>query len=142
MEVKLEELLVSIGDSVQKARRALEDEAMELYFRGYQREDGDTYVPIRRKISLPITGAPGTSSKLLEVPVTALYHHNSMALDTVDIRLNFIPVQEKEGLTLELQPQSQGEPGLSCSQLSLCFKREETPEGMARVNDHSVKILS
>lgn len=142
MEVKLTDLLTSIGSSVQEARRALEDSAMELYFQGYQKDSADNpvYSPIERQIRLPL----GTvSGKILEVPLTALYHHNVMELDTVNIKLKFQPCDINGDLGLDIKPpESEDALHSPYSELSLSFCREAAPEGIARVNEHSVKMLS
>ncbi len=41
MEVMFQDLITSIGVSVQEARRVIEDAAMELYFQGYEKDSAD-----------------------------------------------------------------------------------------------------
>lgn len=147
MEVMFQDLVTSIGVSVQKARRAIEDAAMELYFQGYETDGADqpVYTPIQRRIRLPMGTASG---KILEVPVTALYHHNTMELDSVTVKLKFLPCGvsqdgEKEDLRLEIKsPESGEQPESPYSELSLSFQSACAPEGMSRVNEHSLKPLS
>lgn len=147
MEIAFKDLITSIGVSVQEARRAIEDAAMELYFQGYEKDSADSsvYTPIQRRIRLPV----GTASrKILEVPVTALYHHNVMELDSVDVKLKFLPCEPsqndgKEELRLELRsPEDENGSERPCSELSLSFRSSPAPEGVARVNGHSFKPLS
>lgn len=146
MEVMFQDLITSIGVSVQEARRAIEDAAMELYFQGYEKDSADqpVYTPIQRRIRLPLGTASG---KILEVPVTALYHHNVMELDSVTVKLKFLPCgvsqgNEKKDLLLDIKsPENEEEPELPYSELSLSFQSASAPEGMARVNEHSLKPL-
>lgn len=147
MEVTFQDLITSIGVSVQEAGRAIEDAAMELYFQGYEKGGADqpVYTPIQRRIRLPLGTASG---KILEVPVTALYHHNVMELDNVTVKLRFSPCGvsqngEKKDLLLDVRPSENGEhPELPYSEISLSFQSSPAPEGMARVNEHSLKPLS
>lgn len=59
---------------------------------------------------------PGQEPRILELPVTALYHHQPMALDTVQIRLRFMPQAGEQGLELELEPTPKGD---TASELTL-----------------------
>ncbi len=147
MEITFQDLITSIGVSVQEAGRAIESAAMELYFQGYEKDSANqpVYTPIQRRIRLPLGTASG---KILEVPVTALYHHNVMELDNVTVKLKFLPCgvsqgTEKKDLLLDIMsPESEEQPELPYSELSLSFQCACAPEGMARVNEHSLKPLS
>jgi len=92
MELSLSEIISSIGESGQTAGYALEDRAVELYFKGGYEEKGEQFVPITKKVSLPNT-----------------LDRESGSGEYVDLSLSFSP--------------------------------DNTPEGMARLNQENVKLL-
>ena len=92
MKLPLETLLQSIGQAVQQAQTGMEIGAEQLYWQTWQQSDdpAGTCRPICRRLEIPM--GPGQEPRILELPVTALYHHQPMALDTVQIRLRFMPM--------------------------------------------------
>lgn len=106
MKLPLETLLQSIGQAVQQAQTGMEIGAEQLYWQTWQQSDdpAGTCRPICRRLEIPM--GPGQEPRILELPVTALYHHQPMALDTVQIRLRFMPQAGEQGLELELEPTS------------------------------------
>lgn len=139
MKLALEPLLQSIGQAVQQAQAGMEAGAEQLYWQTWQQPNtpDSPYRPICRQLEIPV--GPGLEPRMLELPVTALYHHQPMALDTVQIRLRFTPQAGEQGLELELESVPEGD---SASELTLTYQRQPVPEGMARVDTHSVKPLS
>ena len=83
MKLPLETLLQSIGQAVQQAQTGMEIGAEQLYWQTWQQSDdpAGTCRPICRRLEIPM--GPGQEPRILELPVTALYHHQPMALDTV-----------------------------------------------------------
>lgn len=143
MEMKFQDLLTAIGASVQQARQVIEDSAVELYFQGYEKKEGDppVYAPIQRQIQLPGSGS-SHSGKIVGVPITTLYHHNAMSLDSVDVKLKFLPSERDGDLWIEVKPRQETETAeFPYSELSLSFKSQASPEGMARVDGNFIKIL-
>lgn len=108
MKLPLETLLQSIGQAVQQAQTGMEIGAEQLYWQTWQQSDdpAGTCRPICRRLEIPM--GPGQEPRILELPVTALYHHQPMALDTVQIRLRFMPQAGEQGLELELEPPPRG----------------------------------
>ena len=104
MKLPLETLLQSIGQAVQQAQTGMEIGAEQLYWQTWQQSDdpAGTCRLICRRLEIPM--GPGQEPRILELPVTALYHHQPMALDTVQIRLRFMPQAGEQGLELELEP--------------------------------------
>lgn len=139
MKLPLETLLQSIGQAVQQAQTGMEIGAEQLYWQTWQQSDDSagTCRPICRRLEIPM--GPGQEPRILELPVAALYHHQPMALDTVQIRLRFMPQAGEQGLELELEPTPKGD---TASELTLTYQRQASPEGMARVDTHAVKPLS
>lgn len=143
-EVKLEKLVESIGVSIQKAQKAIESQTVDLYFQEYQaaEDQPDRYAPVTRQIQLPTNNALNAKEKIVEVPLTALYNHNAIMLDSVDIQLKFV-ASEKDG-ELYLDVQSNHEPDetrTDYSEMSLHFKKADSSEGIARLTDQTVKLL-
>lgn len=97
MKLPLETLLQSIGQAVQQAQTGMEIGAEQLYWQTWQQSDDSagTCRPICRRLEIPM--GPGQEPRILELPVTALYHHQPMALDTVQIRLRFMPAGRGTG---------------------------------------------
>lgn len=124
MKLPLETLLQSIGQAVQQAQTGMEIGAEQLYWQTWQQSDDSagTCRPICRRLEIPM--GPGQEPRILELPVTALYHHQPMALDTVQIRLRFMPQAGEQGLELELEPTPKGD---TASELTLTLSAAGIP---------------
>lgn len=144
MAVSLSELISSIGNSVQDARYALERSAVELYFQGgYQVLEDQTYLPLVKTVRLPKAPYAGAEWKTLEVPITALYAHNTMALSKVDINLHLKPYDDEGKLLYDVAPNHPDDETehIEYADLSLSFSLNDPPEGMARLNQECTKLL-
>lgn len=141
MELKFSDLLHSISESVQQAGKAIEQQAAELYFNDFEVEaDGKAYQPIVRMVMIPDCSRADLPAKKLEVPMTVLCHHNTMALEAVDIKLKFIPSQKDGELYLTVTPDPDA-CAKEYSEVSLSYQSREMPEGIARVNQQYIKTL-
>lgn len=143
-EVKFEKLVGSIGTSIQKARKAIETQTVELYFQEYEAsgDNSDTYAPVTRRIQMPANIAPGSNGKIIEVPLTALHNHNTLVLDSVDINLKFVASEKDGELYLGIKPLNEPEEvRTDYSEMSLHFKKADASEGIARLTDQAVKLL-
>ena len=141
MRVALETLLSSIGRAVQESQTYLERQAVESYcgyFHPLERpEGGAPLTPTLQSFQLP-DGKGGY--RVVEVPRSALVHHNSMVLDTVQVRLHVHPeLEETGGIQVEVGPGEQGpEAG---DVLELTFRTCPMAEGIARVNQRTVSAV-
>lgn len=139
MKVALETLLSSVGRAVQESQTYLERQAIASY-RGYfrpleQQDSAELLAPAVEHFQLP-DGKGG--HRLIEVPQAALAHHNSLALDTVCLRLHVTPQVEEAGVMVEVGPADEADGG---SVLELTFRTCPMAEGAARVNQQMTSIL-
>lgn len=77
------------------------------------------------------------------VPLVTLAHHNAVGLDSVRIKLcAAAAVDEEEKLLLDFSPpgRASGEPPL-LTEMELCFRCDDPPEGTARVTTEMNKSL-
>ena len=143
MGLSLSKLISSIGESVQEARYAIEKRAVELYFEGGYEEKGDRLTPITKAVSLPKTLDSRSEKKDLDIPLTALFSHKTMSLNKVDIDLRLKLYEQDGEMLFKITNETSGSEGDSgqCVDLSLSFGLDDTPEGMARLNQENVKLL-
>lgn len=144
MEFSLSQIISSVGTSVQIARYALEESAVELYFKGgYEQVDNDKLLPMTKTISLPKELSRGADGKTIVVPVTALFSHNTMTLKNVDVSMHLRPYEQGGEIVYSLCPDnSKDDPkNKEYAELSLSFALNDPPEGMARLNQESIKLL-
>lgn len=140
MELSLSELVASIGTSIQSARRAVDESAAQLYFRGFGREEGENgaYWPIERKVYISREEGP------IGVPETALMSHQSIRLDQVDVKMKLIPCDANGTLAFRIgadRAEEEGAQEQSWAEFSLSFQSGDMPEGMARVNQKLSQFL-
>ena len=137
----LEELIASVGASVQAARHAVDLQAAQLFHDTFTRpaENGDgPRTPVSWELSLPTAAAPDAPVRHIRVPVAALLSHRPLQLDTVDIRIPVSLCQWEKGLAFRVSDEG----GEACSgTVSLHFAQGDTPEGMARVVQSTSQIL-
>lgn len=151
MQLDMQQLITLLGKSVSEAQRAIQANAIGNYFayfhsfdsntNGPQSEDAvPTYTPRTAVVEFP---APSGEPAQVCVPVVTMTHHNAMALDSVSIRLQ-APVASVQGerILLDLSgPQENGPDNHSQTELELCFKCGEPPEGIARINTELNKFI-
>lgn len=141
MRVALEALLSGIGRAVQESQTYLERQAVESYcgyFHPLEQSDGNApLTPMLQSFQFP-DGKGGY--RVVEVSQSALAHHNSMALDTVLVRLHIHPeLEETGGIQVEVGPgEQEGEAG---DVLELTFRTCPMAEGIARVNQRAVSVV-
>lgn len=141
-EVRFEELLISMGESVQKASKMIERNAVSLYFDDYEPYNDNSYKPKTKSVYLPVSAEKNAQLRNIKVPLTALCNHNSMSLSSINIKLKFIPIIRDTELFLDIKKmEEEGIEKCDYSEMELCFKNESASEGMARVNENSTKIL-
>ncbi len=150
MQVELSALMSQLGQAVQEAQDYLERQGVARYCSYFtpavQAPGADGQVaapaplrPVSHRFTLP-DGAGGTSQ--VEVPEAALVQHSTMALDTVQMRLNVLPaVREEDGaVVVEVGPSGEGVDG-AYSQLELTFRSGPCAEGAARVSQKAIQTL-
>lgn len=143
MKQSLSQIISSIGESVQSARYALEERAVALYFSGGFEERGECLIPITKKISLPIAVDGQSERKDMDVPLTALFSHKTMSLNKVDVSLRLRPCGQDGELFFKISGDASNKEANSGQyvDLSLSFNLDDTPEGMARLNQENIKLL-
>ena len=142
MKIALETLLSSVGQAVQESQTCLERQAMETYCRYFhpiEQEGGaGPLTPTVQSFQLP-DGKGGY--RLVEVPHPALVHHNTMALDTVQVRLHIKSEVEDTGTVMvEVGPDGQKEEAEG-DVLELTFRAGPMAEGTARVNQRMIETV-
>lgn len=141
MAFALEELITSVGTSVQAACHAVDLQAAQLFYSGFTApEDGNETLrrPVSWDLLLPSTSSPGGPEKMVRVPVAALMSHRPLLLHSVDIRIPLSPC-EQDGVPAYDLASREGTP--QCGELSLHFVQGDTPEGMARTVQAATQIL-
>lgn len=140
MNITLEELVRSVGETVQKAQTHMEHTTEALYWTHFTQPDGDAEMrhPLVQRLELPVSAEPGAPVRTLEVPVAALYRHHTMTFDSVEITLRFYPQIGENGLELELQPL---ENDSRTSEIRLVFQNQAPAEGMARLDCAAAQLL-
>ncbi len=150
MQLELSALMSQLGQAVQAAQDHLERQGVERYCSYFApaartgAEEGEVVGPpplrpVSYCFAIP-DGAGGTNQ--VEVPEAALVQHSTMALDTVQVRLNVLPsLREGDGAVLvEVGPSGEGVDG-TYSQLELTFRSGPSSEGIARVNQKTIQTL-
>lgn len=141
MAFTLEELIASVGASVQAACHAVDLQAAQLFYSGFTAPDAGNE-EVRRPVSwdllLPSSAAPGGPEKRVRVPVAALMSHRPLLLNSVDIRIPLSPCEQDGAPVYELAP-GEGDP--RGGELFLHFVQGDTPEGMARTVQAATQIL-
>lgn len=142
MKIALETLLSSVGQAVQESQTCLELQAMETYCRYFQPVEqaggAAPLMPMAQSFQLP-DGKGGY--RLVEVPQPVLVHHNTMALDTVQVRLHIrSEVGETGAVMVEVGPGGQEEE-TERDVLELTFRVCPMAEGTARVNQRMIETV-
>lgn len=101
--------------------------------------------PRMLRVALP---GPGGRPRLAEVPTVALSHHSALALDQVTVRLTVSASLDDNTkrlrvtpLALKTAPGEAAEKPKDAQEIELVFKRDEAPEGFARLSREAVKLL-
>jgi len=143
LELSLSQLISSIGESVQEARYALEERSVELYFGGGYKEDGERLIPITKNISLPTVLNGKSGSRELNIPLTALFSHKTMSLNKVDVNMRLLPCGQGSEMLFRMAGDTAdgGDQSGQYVDLALSFGLDDTPEGMARLNQENVKLM-
>ena len=142
MAISLSGLIEQIGTAVQDANAMLEQRAAAAYLgQGYERITGndgeEEFVPVSYTIQILSAG-----ERKLQVPVTALMHHNSLQLAQVDVKLRFLPEEGENGeLLISPQPMDENLSAYSFSELSLQFGTTAPAEGTARIHNRHIQNL-
>jgi len=132
--MKLEELVASVGSSVQQAQTALEQAEVSRYLSYFTPDrKGGPLAP--QTVSLVL---PGAEEKTVELPLVALCSHDRMCFDQVTVSLNIELQVPDGGGSLEAAPASAASGG---HRVELTFRREEPVEAVSRISDAAGQIL-
>lgn len=116
---------------------------MELYFGGGYKEDGERLIPITKNISLPTVLNGKSGSRELNIPLTALFSHKTMSLNKVDVNMRLLPCGQGSEMLFRMAGDTAdgGDQSGQYVDLALSFSLDDTPEGMARLNQENVKLM-
>ena len=136
-----------LGQAVSEAQRAVAAHAIGNYLAYFRRgpadqDGGAGYTPNTTSILFP-PSTGGEEGARVAVPLVTLAHHNAVGLDSVRIKLcAAAAVDEEEKLLLDFSPpgRASGEPPL-LTEMELCFRCDDPPEGTARVTTEMNKSL-
>ncbi len=145
----LENMISSIGNSVQTAHNTIKMSSVAEFFEGFfnmEKTDNNSqneavYEPRTLKIVLP-AGPDGESEKTLVVPIAALVQHSSMNIDYVKINLN-VSVTDESDSSLQVSSQPLKAPNSKdlSGEMEIMFKCNNSPEGIARIETYMNNIL-
>lgn len=163
MEVELSTLMSAVGRAVQDAQSCLEHQAITNYCAYYTQQpslaaaadrlEGESlenggesrgnriFSPVSRCFSLP---GGEQKTRQVEVAEAALVRHDTMSLDTVHVHLNLqVSLRREDGAILARvgpgDEEANGE--VPYSQLEMTFRGTPMAEGIARVNQETIKYL-
>lgn len=150
-DLDLFKLLTAVGSAVKEAQLELETSHLGHYLRHFEQvedENGPVLKPKMVRIEVP---QPGGGVKLLSVPVVALVRHHALSLEQVTVRLAVTPAIDAETghIRAALAPQAKLPTDAPDAQdakpprqeIELVFKRDDTPEGLARLSDEATRLI-
>lgn len=136
--MKLEDMIASVGASVQAAQAALDRTATEQYLSYFHPSDNDllggALTPHTLSLSLP----GQDKERVVELPLVALCSHSTMSFDQVTVRLQVALDAPQDGQDLDAVPVAAGQGG---HQIELTFRRQEPAEAVSRFNEAAGQIL-
>lgn len=138
-----EQAKAAMGEKAPEASVATD--AADAAVPGEAAEAPPVLAPRMLRVALP---GPGGTSRLAEVPTVALSHHSALALDQVTVRLTVSASLDDKTkrlrvtpLALKAVPGEAAEKPKDAQEIELVFKRDEAPEGFARLSREAVKLL-
>lgn len=148
MQIELSRLIAATGQAVSEAQRAVASHAIANYFTYFEKTDSAesdlrVYAPNTADILIPPADGCGAPTRVT-VPLVTMAHHNAMGLSHVRIKLDgTATVDTDEKVLLDLTPSTPDDAADAAprTELELCFRCEEPPEGAARVNTELNKLL-
>lgn len=143
MKLSLQEILSMIGASVQQAQHSVEKESVRIFLEQFLSGEADSYYSPRMiRMGLPSSNQPGNLLKDVEMPVSALFQHKAMHLSEVQLQLQLIPCESSGELAFQIGVKpTEEQPSSSYSQLNLTYQCGDSPEGIARLHQHTTQIL-
>lgn len=145
MQIELKRLVAAIGRSISDAQHIIAASGTENYLSHFHQSpgcrDGETaYAPDTVAILIPPPDGSRPPAQV-DLPLVTLSNHNTVGLDSVRVRLHAAAsVNESEQVILDLTPHSDDSPP-ALTEMELCFRCGEAPEGAARINTEMNKLL-
>ncbi|HIX89331.1 MAG TPA: DUF2589 domain-containing protein [Candidatus Agathobaculum pullicola] len=148
MQIELSRLITATGQAISEAQRAVAAHAIANYFTYFEKTDSaenglGAYTPNTADILIPPVDGSGAPARVA-VPLVTMAHHNAMGLRDVRIKLSgAASVDTDEKVLLDLTPSTSDGAASAAprTELELCFRCGEPPEGTARVNTELNKLL-
>lgn len=162
MPVLLSDVLKEMSKAVQTANFILDQMSADMYIsQGYRKDertvrengagslsdvDNDVLTPITYSINLPIATQADNQEKTVEskqvnIPITALFHHNTMQLEEVDVTIRFESEDiVEEGLMVNLKSENAPDEN-SVNKITLHYRKNPAPEGIARMDTYHCQNL-
>lgn len=143
----LDDLLRGIAAAVKDANRELNEAARQHVEHSFTASDG-VLKPRTSAFLLPRDHLePGDAPYAVHhVPHAALVHHRPLGIDalTVDLECTIEGVVQMDGKgppQVQLRVAADGSAGASGSRLTIQFKANDPPEGIARLNDKLLRTF-
>lgn len=145
MQIELERLIAAIGCSISGAQHVIAANGTKNYLSYFHQSpdgrNGETaYAPETVAILIPPPDDTRPPAQV-DLPLVTLSSHHTVGLDSVRVRLHAAAsVSEGEQVILDLTPPSDDH-SPEMTEMELCFRCGDPPEGAARVNVEMNKLL-
>lgn len=141
MEHNLNDLLITIGRSVQEAQQVLDRNTVNMYLEYFEQKN-EVFSPITQ------TFVVQDNENLLTVPMVTMIEHSNMVLSQVDISFQVATsFDAKTGQVMVAPTRASAESSttdtiaIQNNQINMKFRREQPAEGISRINQHFYKKL-
>ena len=141
----IQELLHSIGVSVQNAHAAIEEHTtrdfINHYFEAVQNDGSiDSFAPKMIKIELPKCN--GMEAKTVYAPLASLVPHTSLHMDSFRVKLNMKVLSDAAGrFEVNTFDANTIADNSQAGELEITYKCTDTPEGIARIDTQLSNLL-
>ena len=145
----LDSLIQGVSQSVTRAHEHIEAHDIEMFkqYMDFEREeDGDVVAMTPKMVKIALPDKEGKFTPR-EIPLIALANISSLEMDTVKVNIAFNAGWNSKDESMEVNVGSTkkrnntGEKSGMTHEIELCYTREETPEGLARLTSEMMKVI-
>lgn len=151
MQLSLDELIASIGQSVSSAQGSIENHSLGRFLDYFEAEPSDgendlSLKPKTIKMSLP-SSDDMSKTATVDVPLSALAHHKQVQLDKVTVKVKARLNQSDNmlmadmGAPIKNECADQSDPDSDVGEITLTFNVGDCSEGVARVVQNITKTI-
>ena len=148
MEMKMGDLVASIGRSMADAQQAIAYHAIENYlnyFHPLSRSGDGALSPETATLMIPSPDGK-EAGRSIDVPLVALSQHSNLELENIQIKMYVSAKTDEEGnVTVDLNAPGGNERAAreECrmTEMELSFQRQKPPEGTSRILSQINKAL-